>query len=253
MYLFWAGRVPAGKELVGRGELCGIQAVWAKDSVYHLKNSFLSFLAFIFESFYCVFTPSCLKEVRGKASLRKQILCVKPALRKHAPRDQEAPSPCNFSRFECEIKTSRTHTLKIRKAKNCSWQVKVMIGCSVDGLRCLAAVPALPVGGWMQQAPSLSLPFRYLWVLVTASQDEFFFLLLSDKAIISRRWETAFCSCNGLRKWVLWKCKSSWNVFLPVLTDSKAMGRKVEQGRRISTLAARELKVRRQAGQSGSV
>lgn len=49
--------------------------------------------------------------------------------------------------FGCEIKTSQTRTLKIRKAKNCSWQVKVTIGSSVDGLWCLAAVPALPIGG----------------------------------------------------------------------------------------------------------
>lgn len=88
---------------------------------------------------------------------------------------------------------------------------------------------------------SASLLFRYLWVLVTALQDHSCFLLLSDKAIISRRWETAFFFFffhKGLRKWMLWKCKSSWNVFSPVLTDSKVMERKVEQGRLISSPAA---------------
>jgi len=40
--------------------------------------------------------------------------------------------------------------------------------------------------------------FRYLWVLVTALQDHSCFVLLSDKAISSRRWEIVFFSVRAL-------------------------------------------------------
>lgn len=102
--------------------------------------------------------------------------------------------------FNLKYKKPQCAHRKSKKPYNYSWQVKVTL-CSLVGRLCwsLGCCSGF-VHWWVNTTSVISvslLLFRYLWVLLTALQDHSCFMLLSDKAIVSRRWETAFFSIRA--------------------------------------------------------
>lgn len=102
--------------------------------------------------------------------------------------------------FNLKYKKPQCAHRKSEKPYNYSWQVKVTLCSLVDRLCWSLGCCSGFVHWWVNTTSVISvslLLFRYLWVLLTALQDHSCFVLLSDKAIVSRRWETAFFSIRA--------------------------------------------------------